>query len=346
MKKPLLDHLHHYFFPHKKNGYKPHIFRTASVGFIILGVLVLEGTYLTQIKFVFPHTNFLGAVLPGALIALTNNDRIANNLSVVNEDAQLVQAAQEAASDMATNGYFAHVSPDGKDPWYWLNLVGYKYQYAGQNLAVNFTDSSAVESAWMASPEHHANIVKREYTQIGIGTANGLYEGKEATFVVQFFASSAIVSPQQQKGVAVASTPEAAVAAPVAPVLAQKGSLALVASTLEEVGAPTESVGAEVLGTQAQVATVSANPSPIAGFFYMIATSPTLTMTYTLSALAIIILLLLIVAIVMRARAVYIETIAGALILLIVLLGVLFFNVKSAAKVQVSANVQNTTITY
>ena len=240
MRKPLLHVLHDYFFPHERNGHQPHIFRTVSVALIILAVLVLEGAYFTQIKFVFPYTNFLGAVLPGALVALTNEDRMANNLSIVSENKQLAQAAQAAANDMVTKGYFAHISPDSKDPWYWLDLVGYKYQYAGQNLAVNFTDSSAVERAWMASPKHRANIVKPQYTQIGIGIANGIYEGKEVTFVVSFFASPAIISSQPQGGITVASSTQK-VAVITAPVSAQKGTTTPIA---------------EVLGTQAQVAAI------------------------------------------------------------------------------------------
>ena len=58
------------------------------------------------------------------------------------------------AQDMATLGYFAHVSPDGKTPWYWIEKVGYDYQYAGENLAINFSDSKDVTNAWMASPLH------------------------------------------------------------------------------------------------------------------------------------------------------------------------------------------------
>ena len=324
-KRPILHRLHHYFFPHKRNGYKPHIFRTASVAIIVLAVVVLEGAYLTQIKFVFPHTNFLGAVLPGALLTLTNNDRAANNLSSVSADVQLAQAAQDAANDMATQGYFAHVSPDGKDPWYWLNLVGYKYQYAGENLAVNFTDSTAVESAWMASPTHHANIVKPQYTQIGIGTANGIYQGKEATFVVSFFASPATASLQPQKS----ATGNVATVAPSAPVSAQKGTTAPVA---------------EVLGTQTQVVAVSANPLSFAGFLALVSTSPTLAMTYIFLALATIIFLLLIIAVVVKVRVQYIEVIAGGLLLLLVIIGLLFFNAQSAAKLQISSDNQPATV--
>ena len=122
-------------------------------------------------------------------MVLTNQDRAVHGLTGVTEDALLDAAAQYAAEDMAANGYFSHVSPDGKDPWYWLNQVGYRYSYAGENLAVNFTDSEDVQTAWMESPTHKANIMKREYTHVGFGTANGIYEGKETTFVVEFLAA-------------------------------------------------------------------------------------------------------------------------------------------------------------
>ena len=322
-KRSVLTRLHHYFFPHKHNGYKPHIFRLTSVVSIALALVILESAYLTQINFIFPRTNFLGAVLPGTLLALTNDDRAANNVPAVSENALLTQAAQDVANDMATQGYFAHISPDGKDPWYWLNLVGYKYQDAGENLAVNFTDSSAVESAWMASPTHHANIVKPQYTQMGIGVANGMYQGKEATFIVSFFGSpetaASLLQSQQQK--AVVASENAAAVAPSASISPKTSTTAPVA---------------EVLGTQTQVVAVSANPLSFAGFLALAATSPTLTMTYILSALAIAVLILLIVAIVVKVRVQYVEVIAGGLFLLLVLLGLLLFNAQSAAKVQVS----------
>ena len=67
-KRSALSRLHHYFFPHKRNGYKPHVFRFTSVLSIALALIILESAYLTQVNFIFPHTNFLGAVLPGALL--------------------------------------------------------------------------------------------------------------------------------------------------------------------------------------------------------------------------------------------------------------------------------------
>jgi hypothetical protein len=106
----------------------------------------------------------------------------------------LDKAATMKATDMATKGYFAHVSPEGKKPWNWLQEVEYKYQYAGENLAVNFKDSEDVTVAWMNSPTHKANIVKAQYTEIGTGVATGTYNGVKSVYVAQVFAKPYVSS--------------------------------------------------------------------------------------------------------------------------------------------------------
>jgi hypothetical protein len=132
----------------------------------------------------------------------------------------LNQAAQEKADDMAQNGYFAHTSPDGKTPWYWLDQVGYNYSYAGENLAVNFTDSQDVTAAWMNSPEHRANILKANYTEVGTGVAEGMYDGNETIFVAQDFGTPVVTAPLAeaagQSGAAAAKTNSITAAAPAA----------------------------------------------------------------------------------------------------------------------------------
>jgi hypothetical protein len=131
----------------------------------------------------------MATVLPAVLDDLTNQERQSQNLPVLTVNPLLTQAAQMKANDMATNSYFAHTSPRGLTPWYWLEQVGYNYQYAGENLAINFTDSQDVTNAWMASPTHKANIVKENYTEVGTGVATGMYQGQEAVFVVQDYAN-------------------------------------------------------------------------------------------------------------------------------------------------------------
>ena len=89
---------------------------------------------------------------------------------------------------MDYKGYFSHNSPEGVTPWYWLRVSGYLYDTAGENLAVNFTDSKDVTEAWMNSPAHRDNILRQGFTEIGTAAATGYYDGREAIFVVQYYA--------------------------------------------------------------------------------------------------------------------------------------------------------------
>jgi len=186
-----------HFIPHAGNDHHPHILRNSSVVGIVAIILFLE-----TFSFLLPtltHINTTGqmaAVLPAVLADLTNEEREAQNLEALKISPILNKAAEMKAADMATHGYFAHTSPEGKTPWYWLLQAGYKYQYAGENLAINFSDSKDVTAAWMASPTHRANIVKANYTEVGTGIASGIYKGQEAVFVAQVYANPL---PEAQK---------------------------------------------------------------------------------------------------------------------------------------------------
>ncbi len=176
-----------YFIPHEGNDHRPHILRWTTVKVVLIGLLVLEGAFLVQVGFVYNHSSYLADIVESVLAADTNQNRIANSVPPLTVSLLLQEAAQMKANDMASKGYFSHISPDGSTPWDWMQKVGYSYSYAGENLAVNFVDSGDVVSAWMASPDHRANIIDGNYTEMGYGIAQGKYEGKEATFVVQMF---------------------------------------------------------------------------------------------------------------------------------------------------------------
>ncbi len=159
---------------------------------IVFGVIFfIEILFLLQTLVILPNSSFFASVLPSILVADTNAGREAHNLNVLEQNQLLQNAAQLKANDMAAKGYFSHNSPDGKTPWYWLQRAGYDYEYAGENLAVNFVDSEDVMTAWMNSPAHRANILNNTFSEIGIATSKGVYEGKEAVFVVQFFGTPA-----------------------------------------------------------------------------------------------------------------------------------------------------------
>ncbi len=153
----------------------------------ILAFLILGVFSLSVINHYVLGSSSLASVISAALVDLTNGDRRGNDLGGLAQSPVLTAAAQAKADDMAAKGYFAHVSPDGKDSWYWFKQANYPFLYAGENLAVDFSDSVDVEHAWMNSPAHRANILNGHFTEIGIATAPGFFQGHPTTFVVQMF---------------------------------------------------------------------------------------------------------------------------------------------------------------
>lgn len=197
MRRILKDH----FIPHKGNDYKPHFLRAKIAAGILALVLVIEGLYLTQTLVILPKSDYLAAIFAAVLVNQTNDVRETQALGTLTPNPVLEKVAQMKADDMAAKGYFSHNTPDGKTPWYWFKQAGYAYLAAGENLAVNFTDSKDVTDAWLNSPSHRANIMNGNYTEIGIATAQGVYKGRNAIFVVEVFGLPAKVLTEEGRPV-------------------------------------------------------------------------------------------------------------------------------------------------
>jgi hypothetical protein len=191
MRKQIKDFL----VPHKGNNHKPKLFHLESMAFLLVMAFVLFGLtfFATDIA---RRSNLVATVLPGILVDMANDTRTQQSETPLVVNPKLVAAAQAKADDMAEKGYFAHYSPDNLSPWYWIGQAGYNFSYAGENLAVNFTESTDVNQAWLNSPTHRANIVNDHFTEVGIATARGIYKGKEAIFVVQMFGRPLAVAPK------------------------------------------------------------------------------------------------------------------------------------------------------
>lgn len=261
MPKKLAGKFVHYFVPHKRNGYKPLFLRIETVGATAALILILFiGASAADQILITSNSPQVAAVVASTLVDLANSDRTQNGLAALTVSPLLQEAAQLKANDEAAKSYFAHVSPTGQDPWYWFAQAGYDFTYAGENLAVYFSDSNAVNTAWMNSPEHRANILSDNFTEIGIATAQGIYQGEETVFVVQEFGTPADV---------------AAVPAPVPTPLATTSSVSQTAPIAAATSAPSVASAAPVTlaagetptvkgastGTQTQtVPTVSVTP--------------------------------------------------------------------------------------
>ena len=182
------------FIPNPDNGHKPRVLGPRVIAFVVMVAVIGECAFIFGSTYLIPRSRLYGLVEATALVDETNQNRASNNLPQLQVNPLLQAAAQEKANDMATKGYFAHTSPQGVTPWYWFENVGYSFDYAGENLAVNFSDSQDVTNAWMNSPEHRANILDGDFTQIGIATAQGVYNGQSATYVVEEFGTPAPVA--------------------------------------------------------------------------------------------------------------------------------------------------------
>lgn len=128
-------------------------------------------------------------VTAGALTRLANESRKEAGLGELKSNNQLKQAAEAKAKDMLKNNYFAHTSPKGVTPWHWIKQAGYQYGFAGENLAINYETAESQHKAWMKSPTHKANILNKNYQEVGIAVVEGKIDGKEAQITVQVFAS-------------------------------------------------------------------------------------------------------------------------------------------------------------
>lgn len=107
-----------------------------------------------------------------AIVEATNRERAARGLGPLRLNAKLSLAAHDRIEDMFAKRYFAHVSPDGIDPFDWVLQRGYRYRLVGENLAVGYRGTAVVDG-WMRSPGHRENILTRGFDEVGVAIAAG-----------------------------------------------------------------------------------------------------------------------------------------------------------------------------
>jgi uncharacterized protein YkwD len=117
------------------------------------------------------------------MLALVNRERAAVGLPPLAPDPALTEVARLHSADMFARGYFAHVDPDGRDPFDRIDAAGITYLAAGENLALAPTLELA-HSGLMNSPGHRANILRPQFGRAGIGILDG---GARGIMVTQLF---------------------------------------------------------------------------------------------------------------------------------------------------------------
>jgi len=194
----------HFCIPVQENDY-----RAGSVHVSMLSVYLVMAIMLV---FVSRHTTMFDTVLgvatditATALNKSTNTVRANAGLQPLTLNEKLNAAAAAKAANMFQNNYWAHFGPHGESPWDFIKQANYQYEYAGENLAKNFLFSQNVVDAWMNSPTHRENMLRKEYTDVGYAVVNGMLNGEETTLVVQMFGTPIIKDIQVQP---VTSLPE------------------------------------------------------------------------------------------------------------------------------------------
>jgi uncharacterized protein YkwD len=151
-----------------------------------------ENTELT------PEAANLEAV-DAATLCLVNQERARDNELPLLPNAQLAQAAARHSESMVGEDYFAHISPTGETPLERVQSSGYipnaDVGYTiGENIAwgtLYLATPSSIVAAWIASPEHLANILSAEYRDTAVSVLPAappsLAEGQPGAVYTQEF---------------------------------------------------------------------------------------------------------------------------------------------------------------
>lgn len=179
------DFLSNLFIPHESNNHRAKILHHTNL-FLTIIFFVLASFFLQNLRIAFPSILGIATdISEETLLFLTNQERIKNGASPLMLSPELSQAAGKKADDMFRYDYWAHNSPQGKTPWVFIKESGYRYVYAGENLAKGFTSTNDAVKAWMASLDHKANLISSNYKDVGFAVKTGKLNGEETVLIVQ-----------------------------------------------------------------------------------------------------------------------------------------------------------------
>jgi uncharacterized protein YkwD len=117
-----------------------------------------------------------------SFLAAINEVREQHGVGPLASQGNLVRAARSHSDNMVAHDYFAHGVF-----WKRLEQFGVHGRNMGENLAWNSTPANAVNTliqAWLASPDHRANLLSTRYSEIGVGIDIGPFEGYRQALVI------------------------------------------------------------------------------------------------------------------------------------------------------------------
>ncbi len=146
----------------------PKILKLESLAIILLLFLIFKIAISLLFKPV--PNSFASDLTPENILSAINKERTMRNLAALNTNFKLSSAAQSKADDMIARHYFSHIDPEGNYIWDKIVAAGYSpYLQLGENLAIEFSSTESLVSAWMNSPTHRANILQEGFKDQGMG---------------------------------------------------------------------------------------------------------------------------------------------------------------------------------
>ena len=195
MVKTISYSVYDFFIPSERNHMIPHgLSRTTFLTFLFVGFAILVSPVVTSVSRLATPVDIIGFT-PNRVIELVNQARLAAGLGPLTINPLLARAAERKADDMFAKQYFAHVTPDNKQPWDFLRAENYPFFAAGENLAIDFTNPEMAHTALMNSPTHRENILNPIYNEIGVSVIPGTFKDHQRIIVVQFFAKQKPLPP-------------------------------------------------------------------------------------------------------------------------------------------------------
>ena len=117
-----------------------------------------------------------------AVLKEMNRVRVQNGLGALRVGPALQRAARWQSADMLRTGNFAHGDFSGR-----MKRFGIRTPFAGENLAWGVGSSgtaSQLVAAWLASPGHRANLLRRGFKRVGVGASIGTFSGYDGAVLV------------------------------------------------------------------------------------------------------------------------------------------------------------------
>lgn len=164
---------------------------------LALAVLIATA-FLAESAFASSRSERSLQTLNRHVLAAVNRFRAAHGLVALRESAELDRAARQHSLEMGRLGYFGHSSANGTAFWrrirHYYPARRYSYWSAGENLvwASPSLSAGSAMKLWIGSAPHRANLLSRQWRQIGISAvavvrAGGVYGGRRVAIITTDF---------------------------------------------------------------------------------------------------------------------------------------------------------------